>query len=196
MSDDDRAKWDERYRRGDYQPRLSPSPLVETAARIIPPGRALVLACGTGRNALHLAEAGFEVDAVDISATAIEKARAEAERRHVDVKWRVADIEKLDLQRASYDLITMVRYLDRNIWPRVLDALRPNGWLLMVQHFQTSLDVLGPTDATFRLAPGELLRAFPGLRIVEYSETIQRDPDRDRPSATASLLACKGDPGW
>ena len=196
MSEDDRAKWDDRYRKRDYVPRREPSPLVESAVRIIPPGRALVLACGTGRNAVHLARAGFEVEAVDISATAIGKGRSMAVALGVDVDWRVADIDTLHFDSAGYDLITMVRYLNRAIWPRVFDAVRPNGWLLVVQHFRTRRRVLGPKDPAFRLGPGELLDAFPGLRIVEYTEVVQRDPEREEPSATASLLGCKGDPGW
>lgn len=195
MSDTDRVKWDERYATGDYQPRAHPSPLVELAIRYVPPGRALVLACGSGRNALRLADAGFEVEAVDISSVAIDKARAEAARRGLDVEWRVADIGALELEAGLYDLITMVRYVNRDIWPRVVDALSANGWLLMVQHFRTRRVVRGPGDE-FRLDPGELLQAFSGMRIVEYSETLEPVEGSDQMAATATLLACKGDPGW
>lgn len=196
MSRDDRRKWDERYSTGDYEPRSAPSPLIETAIDMVPPGRALVLACGTGRNALRLAEAGFQVEAVDISAVAIARAEAESRRLGLDVDWQVADIEELRLSPDSYDLITMIRYLNRAKWTPAVSALRPDGWLLMVQHFRTRREVLGPTDPAFRLEPGELLRAFSALRVVSYSETIERSPESDRPSASASLLACKGDPGW
>lgn len=196
MSNEDRLKWDERYATDDYQPRVTPSPLIETATSIVPPGRTLVMACGTGRNALRLAETGFQVEAVDISPVAIDRARTESQRLGLDVDWQVADIDDLTLETGSYDLITMVRYLNREIWPVVVGALRPNGWLLMEQHFRTRHEALGPTDPEFRLEPGELLRAFSELRIVRYSEALHHEPERDRPSATASLLACKGDPGW
>lgn len=43
---------------------------------LLTPGRALDLGCGPGRNALHLAAAGFEVDAVDLSPAALAWARA------------------------------------------------------------------------------------------------------------------------
>lgn len=196
MSEDDRIKWDERYASRDYQPRSSPSVLIETAIELIPPGRALVLACGAGRNAIRLAQAGFEVEGVDISAVAIEAARTESKRLGLDVHWRVADIDSLRLEPGTYDLITMIRYLNRDFWSQAFAALRTDGWLLMEQHFRTRHDVLGPSDPAYRLEPGELLQAFPGLRVVLYSEMVEHIPERDRPSATASLLGCRGNPGW
>jgi SAM-dependent methyltransferase len=196
MSEDDRVKWDERYASGDYEPRTEPSPQVEAAIELIPPGRALVLACGTGRNAIRLAEAGFDVEAVDVSGVAIDRARAESARRGLAVGWQVGDLDDLELEPQSYDLITMIRFLRREIWPTMIAALRRDGWLLQVQHFRSHRDVVGPSDLAFRLRPGELLEAFSGLRIVQYSEMVEPGPEGDTLSATASLLACSGDPGW
>ena len=67
MSDADRDKWDTRYRTGDYVPHWKPSPFLVDSLAVIPPGRALDVACGARRNALHLADAGFEMNAFDIS---------------------------------------------------------------------------------------------------------------------------------
>ena len=55
-------------------------------------GRALCLAVGEGRNALYLAQQGFEVVAVDISAVGLEKCRALAQRRGVEVETVTADL--------------------------------------------------------------------------------------------------------
>ena len=155
----------------------------------------MVLACGTGRNALFLAEAGFEVEAVDVSAVAIDRARAEADRRGVTVRWRVADLDEFDLPEGAFDLVTMVRYVNRDLWPRAVAALAADGWLLCEQHLETHREVIGPTGA-FRVKPGELLRAFANLRIVEYWEGVE-PADRDGGEAVlARLLACNGDPGW
>ena len=195
MSRDERRRWDERYATGDYRPRTEPSAFVVSATKRIPRGRALVLACGTGRNALFLAEAGFEVEAVDVSAVAIDRARAEADRRGVTVRWRVADLDEFDLPEGAFDLVTMVRYVNRDLWPRAVAALAADGWLLCEQHLETHREVIGPTGA-FRVKPGELLRAFANLRIVEYWEGVE-PADRDGGEAVlARLLACNGDPGW
>ncbi|MFI5587339.1 class I SAM-dependent methyltransferase [Amycolatopsis sp. NPDC051758] len=65
------------------------------------PGRALELGCGPGRNARRLAEAGYEVDAVDASAAAIAWAR----ERVSGVRFHCADIFTVDLPHPTYDLI-------------------------------------------------------------------------------------------
>ena len=194
MTRDEQLRWDERYATGDYRPRTEPSPFVVSAISRIPRGRALVLACGTGRNALLLAEAGFDVEAVDISAVAIDRARREAERRGVEVTWRVADLDDFEIPEGTFDLVTMIRYVNRDLWPRAAAALTPDGWLLTEQHLETRRRVLGPTGA-FRVRPGELLRAFTNLRIVEYWEGIE-PVDRVGEAVLARLVACNGDPGF
>lgn len=87
---------------------------------LIAPGRALDLGCGPGRNALHLAAHGFEVDAVDLSPTAIawaeERAReagagtARAGARMGGVRFHCGDAFTLTADRTSqlrgpYDLV-------------------------------------------------------------------------------------------
>jgi len=70
---------------------------------LITPGRALDLGCGPGRNAIALAQAGFTVDAVDLSATAIDWAAERAAEAGVEINFRRGDAFTLDLGR--YDLI-------------------------------------------------------------------------------------------
>lgn len=189
------ARWDERYASGDYQPSQDHSPLVEEVTGYVPIGKALVLACGTGRNALYLASRGFEVDAVDVSAVAIEMAKAESADRGLTVDWHVADVNTFELGEDRYDLITMIRYTNREILPRLTAALTRDGWVLMEQHLRTRHPVAGPSDE-FRLAPGELLQAFSELRVIRYTEEYGESPTSGRMIATTTLLACKGDPGW
>lgn len=195
MNQRDRERWDRRYTSGDYQPRRQHSPLVEEAVDHLDGGRALVLACGGGRNALFLAARGFEVEAVDVSAVAIEMAETEGERRGLKVNWRVADIEDLEFVEAEYQLITMIRYLNRDVWPSIRDALALDGWLVMEQHLKTGREVAGPSDES-RISRGELLAAFGDLRVIKYLEEYTRSEATNRMYAMASMLACKGDPGW
>lgn len=197
MSYEERSKWDRRYAAGEYVPRIHPTPFLLEWLDHIPVGRALDVATGTGRNALALAQAGFEVDAVDISAVAIDRARAEVERRGLKVHWVVGDLGIDALPGEDYDLITVLRYRNLKLWPQLEAALGPDGWILIEHHLRTARKgVAGPSDDAFRLAPGELLQAFGDLRIVHYSEPVESSDDGEALYVIARVVACAGDPGW
>ena len=196
MTETERENWDRRYAKGDYQPRTEPAPFLEEWLNRLPTGRALDVACGTGRNALRLAEVGYATEAVDISEVAIERARSEADRRGLTIEWRRADLDEIELPGARYDLITVIRYVNRDLWPRLVAALSPNGAVLIEHHLQTEAVVDGPQSPEFRLRPQELLAAFRDLRIVYYSETLE---PADRPNATfalARMVAYQGHRSW
>ncbi|MFD7412588.1 class I SAM-dependent methyltransferase [Kitasatospora purpeofusca] len=73
---------------------------------LLPPGaRVLDLGCGAGRNAVHLASLGFEVDAVDLSATALDWARERAEAAGVAPRFHHGNIFSTELPLPQYDLV-------------------------------------------------------------------------------------------
>jgi SAM-dependent methyltransferase len=156
MSDADRKRWDQRYRDGSYRARPRETVLLQEWQPELPPGRALDLACGAGRNALYLAACGYEVDAVDISPFALEQARAKARERELEVNWMEADLDDFVPEIGQYDLIVVARYVNRRLLPRLAAGLKPGGALVYEHHFRTDLEVDGPKDPEFRLAPGEL----------------------------------------
>lgn len=197
MSERERANWDRRYAADEYVPRTRPTPFLLAWLDRVPVGRALDVATGTGRNAMALARAGFTVDAVDISAVAIERARTAAERRSIDVNWVVADLDTGTLPGDGYDLVAVLRYRNPALWARLAAALAPDGWILVEHHLRTTRsDVVGPGDDAFRLEPGELLEAFRELRVVHYSEAVEPTDDGEALFAIARFVACAGDPGW
>ena len=79
---DDRERWNEKYR-DDDEFDLPENPIPELARRIdtLPDGRALDVATGTGRNARFLADHGYDVDAVDVSDEALDRAERRADDR-------------------------------------------------------------------------------------------------------------------
>jgi SAM-dependent methyltransferase len=199
MSEADLRKWDERYRAGAYQGRKHPTALLADLVRdprMAPQhGRALDVACGTGRNAVFLAEHGFDVDAIDVSEIGLERARAAAAVRGVAVRWIGGDLDRgLDahVSTARYDLIVLVRYVNMALIPELVSRLADNGLLVIEEHLASTADVAGPS-AKFRLAPNALLAAAAGLRVLLYREGIVEDPD-GRSVALAQLVACRGSP--
>jgi SAM-dependent methyltransferase len=190
VSQAERDKWNERYRDGAYEGRTHPSALLSAWIERLPRGRALDVACGAGRNALFLASKGYTVDAVDISAVALERGRADAARLNLAVRWLCVDLEDdADaLPRGPYDLVVWVRYVSSSLFPAVVSRLAPGGHVLCEQHLATTADVAGPRAEAFRLRAGELRSQAAGLAIVEYSEGLVLDPD-GRTVALAQLIA-------
>ena len=195
MSKADRDKWDKRYRGGSYKARTHPTELLAEWLPRLPRGRALDVACGAGRNALYLAEAGYEVDAIDISSVALDRLRETAQARGLEVTCIEADLESAELPDQRYDLIVMARYTNASLIPPLIGLLRDGGHFLCEVHLATDHDVIGPSDPAFRMAPNELLKLAAELRVLFYREAIVEDPD-GRQSALAQLVACRGSAGF
>jgi tellurite methyltransferase len=200
----ERDKWDARYRDGAYEDRTHPTALLaEWLPRLPRPlvvpeggrGRALDVACGAGRNALHLAANGFAVTALDISTVALARAQRTAAERGLDIEWLCADLDEgvgEALPDGGFDLIVWVRYVHRTLLPQLVARLNVGGTLLCEQHLTSDTEVAGPTSAGFRLAPGELHGAAQSLSVLYSYEGPVVDPDGRR-VALAQLVARKRD---
>ncbi len=135
-------------------------------------GRALDLACGSGRNALFLAAAGLRVQAVDRDAARIAALSAAAERQGLPVDAEVRDLETeaVDLGTEAYAVVLVVHYLHRPLFPSLLRALEPGG-LLLYETFTTAQAARGkPTNPDFLLGPGELVRLVAPLEVLRERE--------------------------
>jgi SAM-dependent methyltransferase len=100
--------WNERYASGDLPwDTGAPDPLlVEFFERgAVAQGRALEVGCGTGTNALWLAERGFEVLGVDLSPLAIDSARTKAEGRNLRCRFAAADFFAMESTEGPFDFV-------------------------------------------------------------------------------------------
>jgi SAM-dependent methyltransferase len=195
MSDADRDKWERRYAEGSYTARSHPTQLLEEWLPRLPRGRALDLACGAGRNSLHLALAGYRVDAMDISTVALQRGSDKAAELGVVVNWINVDLDGAELGPDRYDVVVVARYVNRGLTDDLVGSLRNGGHLVYEQHFLTEREVDGPRSHGFRLQPNELLEMFRAMRVLYYREGLMTDPD-GRTMALAQLVACKGSPGF
>ncbi len=189
--------WDERYRGRGEEERPPADFLVRHIDLLPGPGRALDVAMGTGRNALYLASRGYEVTGIDISPLAVERCRQEAQRRGLRIETICANLESCPLLEETYAVVLNLYYLQRELCPRLVEALRPGGVLV----FETfTLEQIrfgwGPREEEFLLRPGELRELFPELEVLVYREGIEEEDERGM-KAVAGLVGRKrvGPPG-
>lgn len=184
-----KESWDERYAGGKYSS-AEPHKLLVNLAEKLKAGKALDLACGTGRNAIFLAEKGWTITAVDNSAVGIEIAAQRAKEKGLKLDFRVADLEKgeFEIEENAYDLICDFYYLQRDLFPRIKTALKPNGIVIAAIHIYG--DAEEPHE--FSLKEGELREYFKDFEILHYHETSQTDTDAgEHHRRTAEIIAKK-----
>jgi len=189
----DKQKWDRRYYRGFDVDRSQPSEWLLQCLNICGLARgadlrALDVACGAGRNALYLAALGFTVDAVDISTVALAQAVVAARERELSINWLEADLDLPFRVPHSYNLIVMIRYLNLPLLDRLMDSLKPGGWLICEEYLQSAATAVGPRRAEYRVAPGVLAAACSRLRVHTEEEGTIRGSD-GRTVAVARVLA-------
>jgi tellurite methyltransferase len=141
--------------------------------------RALDLACGAGREVVHLAGQGFDAEGWDHDAEVLERARSLARREGLTLRTSVRDLERgpLEPPPVPFELITCFRFLHRPLFEWIERALAPGGWLVY-ETFRVGQERHGrPRRAQFLLQPGELGRAFPTLEIVRCEEPEPGDGD-------------------
>ena len=141
VSEHDEAAWDERYRTTPSVWSGEPNLQLVVEAAALPPGRALDAGCGEGADALWLAEKGWQVTAVDFSATALARGRARAEGLGLGdrIRWEHADLRAWGPAEGSFDLVAG-HYLHlpgaerRPLFDRLAAGVAPGGTLLLVGH--------------------------------------------------------------
>jgi tellurite methyltransferase len=164
-----------------------PSGFLKENLALLPLGRVLDIAMGAGRNAVFLAEQGFEVEGVDISVDSITAALKLAEKRRVTIKTRVVDLEKdYQIEPQRYDIIMVFNYLQRSLFPQIKNGLKKNG-MLVYETFTIDHPRFGhPNNPDFLLRHNELLDLFRNFRVLKYQEGIF-----DNAVAKAAIIAQK-----
>lgn len=191
MSQDDQERWDRRYAgaQGPDGPSNFLAEILSAEAWSLPPGRALDIACGMGRNALFLAARGFEVTALDISAVALAVARRRALAMSLAVSWQQVDLEQIHLPQAQYDLIVNFNYLQRSLISQIHSALAVGGHVIFETYLIDQKEIGDPKNPEYLLAHNELLDRFRACRVLYYREG--KFADGGEISFRAAILAQK-----
>jgi SAM-dependent methyltransferase len=186
MDIDEKSSWNKKYSEGSHTS-LEPDPFLLAAydefLRAASPGIALDVAGGVGRHAIWLAQRGWRVKLVDISEVGIKQA-AENAKQTGTASSIITEIRNLnsgqDFGQEQYDLVIVFFFLQRELFPALLDAIKPGGFLIYKTYTTEQRRLSsegaksGPSHPMFLLEPNELLRAFSGLRVLHYHETISQ----------------------
>jgi len=197
----DAPGWDARYATGELLWAADPNRWVVQALAERPPGVALDLGAGEGRNALWLARRGWDVTAVDFSGEAIAKARALqatcAPETVPRITWVHADVlTHVSAPRSSSAVLVMYLHLPgagrRTLVRAAAHALAVGGVLLVVGHDRTNLrgGAGGPSDPAVLFTAGDVVADLAGLAGLEVhrAERVRRPVGRDGRVALDALV--------
>ena len=153
MAQIDKQRWDEKHAQ-DTMPH-EPIKFITEYAQLAKGKNALDVACGNGRHSKYLVSEGFVVDALDISSVAIAQLQNIPCINAIEV-----DFDSYTLKKNSYDLIVCTYFLERTLFPQMIEALKPNGIILMETFVAHRDNGRKATNPTFRLKEGELKAYF------------------------------------
>ena len=195
--------WDKRFSTEDYIFGTEPNVWLARHASYIKPGsRALAVADGEGRNSVWLAQQGLEVDAFDISAAGVAKAKKLASDSGVRVNFHLSSSEDWPWQPAQYDLVAAIFIqfaapdARRIMFEQMITTLKPGGFLMLQGYTPKQLEYkTGGPPLLSHLYTEELLRdAFAGMDIITldcYEEILHEGTQHAGQSALVGMIAKK-----
>ena len=164
-----------------------PSSLLVEYLPLLPSGKALDIAMGKGRNALYLAERGFDVEGVDIDEAAVGLCRENAEQKGLKMQVLATDLTTYNIIEENYNVILCFHYLQRDLIPMMKAGLKKGGIILyetflIDQHLRWGT----PRHKEYCFLRNELLDFFKDFRVMYYKEGFVT-----KEKALASLVAQK-----
>jgi SAM-dependent methyltransferase len=189
MEASEQAAWDQRYSGPGLVWGAGPNRFVAEELAALPPGRAIDLGTGEGRNAIWLAERGWRVTAVDFSAAGLARAARLAAERGVTVDWMQADLLDYQPSPGGYDLV-LIAYLHlasvslARVFRAAAAAVAPGGTLLVIGHDRDNVarGHGGPQDPDRLYTPALVTAGLGGLDIRRAEQVLRpvQTPDGER----------------
>ena len=199
---DPQNTWNQRFAQADYLFGQAPNQYLQQQAAHLQPGRALAVADGEGRNGVWLAEQGLAVDAFDFSSVALDKARALAHDRGVQVHWVCSDWQHFDWQPGAWDNVVAIFIQfatpaeSEQLFARMHKSLKPGGTLVIqgYGHEQLRYNTGGPGKREHLYDEALLLQAFAGYEVLDlrtYEADLAEGCGHHGRSALVGLTARK-----
>ena len=169
MTESDRSKWQQKYRDSDPLSEIDPDEeLLRYAEHLPNSGKALDLACGRGKNSLYLAQRGLTVTAADISQNGLDRLMQAARSLGLEnnIQPLCVDLDEHSIEQSCFDLVVVVRFLNRELFASIQAALKPGGILLYKTFNRRVLETRPGFNRDFTIETEELLAAFNTLEVI------------------------------
>ncbi|CAA6824606.1 MAG: Tellurite resistance protein TehB [uncultured Thiotrichaceae bacterium] len=194
--------WDKRYATDEYAYGTEPNDFLHENSGALPSGKVLCLAEGEGRNAVWLAQQGYDVTAVDSSEVGLQKAEKLAAAQGVSITTHHADLADYDMGSAQWDGIVSIfchlpAPLRKSVHQRCVEGLRAGGVLLLEAYTPDQLNYnTGGPPAVDMLMDSELLEnelnQLTFLKLEERVRDIHEGSFHHGAGAVVQLIAKKG----
>ncbi len=198
--------WNEMYGADEYAYGTEPNDFLKSHIelgdlRLKPHARVLCLAEGQGRNAVYLAQQGFDVTMIDYSETGLQKARELAASKGVSIETICADLSDYSLELDSWDAIVIVfghfpAVVRKKVYPQLWGALKEGGMLISETYSpkQVEYQTGGPKDPSMMASEDELrsvLKEFRELKLNELVRDIHEGQYHNGTSCVIQVVAVK-----
>jgi SAM-dependent methyltransferase len=171
--------WNERYLSNDFVYGTEPNIYFKNELDKLSPGNIILPGDGEGRNSVYAAKNGWEVDAIDFSTVAKEKALKLAEENSVKINFKVADLSEYKPKTNFYDTAAII-FLHLNskirsdVHTRIIDSLKPGGTLILEVYAKEQLgkNSGGPQNIDMLYSKEELKDDFYKMKIIMLEKKI------------------------
>lgn len=173
VSRDSKTQWDQRYSRPSFIFGKSPAQFLAENYQYIPfEGSVLDMGMGEGRNAVFLAQKGYKVTGVDLSSVAVKKSYLLAQEFGVKIKGVVASLTDYKIAPGTFDAIICFYWVDRGMVDKIKTWLKPGGILIYEAYTVRGKEKETDPLSDNYLKEQELLKLFPGMRVLKYEEPL------------------------
>ena len=151
----------------------APNPRLENLSSHFEGGTALDLACGLGGNSIFLSRLNYQVQALDISDSAINYLKGLAEKQNLTITPQLYDLEEINeltLINKSFDLVVITYYLDRSLFPLIKNIISENGYFFMETFYRVPQNENQGISNQYKLESKELLSEFIDWKAVFFEE--------------------------
>ncbi|MDX2424298.1 MAG: class I SAM-dependent methyltransferase [Amphritea sp.] len=173
--------WDQRYSGENFVYGTEPNEFLVEQAYRIPQGSVLCLAEGEGRNAVYLAQKGYEVHAIDLSTIGRDKAMSLAEKTGTRIRYDVGDLTHLEIAPEHWSGIVSIfahspSALRRDLHKKVVSGLQPGGVFILEAFSPNQLNssgLGGPKDLDMLMSLLDLKQELAELDLLLARECLR-----------------------